>query len=118
VTRRDLLVHPLIVSSQTPEAEQRWFGARVFGKRSLGIAPIRLPLTEAMIDAARAGMGVAVMSEWIAGPYLDHGDLVVRRLSGRALMRPWRLAFRPELREAARCLGAALERAAPRVQSA
>jgi len=26
-------------------------------------------------------MGIAVMSEWIAGPYLAHGDLVMKRVS-------------------------------------
>lgn len=38
---------------------------------------MRLPLTEAIVDAARAGMGVAVLSEWTASGYLDDGTLAV-----------------------------------------
>jgi len=113
ITRRDLRAHPLIVSTQTPDAEQAWFVARVFGKTLPSAAPLRFPLTEAMMDAARAGMGVAVVSEWIAAPYLEHGDLALKRFAGRPLLRSWRMAFRREAEEAARCLAAALEQAAP-----
>ncbi len=118
LSRRDLCASPLIVSTQTPEAEQRWFVARAFGRSVPRLPPVRFPLTEAMIDAARAGMGIAVMSEWIAEMYLERGDIVMKRLAGRPLLRPWRMAFRREQSEVARCLGGALERAAPRVRSA
>ena len=49
------------------------------------------------MDAARAGMGVAVLSEWMASGYVERGDLVVRRLASRPLRRPWRIAYRDEL---------------------
>jgi LysR family transcriptional regulator for metE and metH len=118
ITRRDLGAYPLITSSQTPDAERRWFAAHTFGRSLPKIMPLQFPLTEAIIDAARAGMGIAVMSEWIAGPYLDRGDVVMKRLSGRPLLRPWRMAFRPELSATSSALRAALERSAPRVRSA
>ena len=111
---RDLASYPLIASSQTPPREVRWFLGQVFGQAVPALDLLRFPLTEAMIDAARAGMGVAVLSEWIAGPYLDHGDLRVLRLSGRPLRRPWRIAFRRAVDPVARRLAAALEHAAPR----
>jgi LysR family transcriptional regulator, regulator for metE and metH len=56
-----------------------------------------------------------VLSEWIAGPYLGGDDLVVKRLRGRPLRRPWRMAFRREAEGAAKRLAAALEGAPPRV---
>jgi len=111
----DLSEHPLITSTQTPDAEARWFSTRVFGRSKPKLEHLRFPLTEAIVDATRAGMGVAILSEWIASPYLESGDLVVKRLRGRALRRPWRMAFRPAVESAARRLAAALEHAPPRV---
>jgi LysR family transcriptional regulator for metE and metH len=114
----DLTHHTLLGSSQTPAPEQRWFFTKVFGRTKPKLDFLRLPLTEAIVDAARAGLGVAVLSEWIAGPYLEGGDLAARRLFGRRLCRPWRIAFRPNVSDAALRLAAALEHAAPRAYSA
>lgn len=111
----DLLAHPLITLSQTPPEASRWFVGRVFGRRRPRLSGLRYPLTEAVVDAARAGLGVAVLSEWITGPYLGGSDLVLRRLQQRPLLRPWRLAWRREAAEGARRLGAALAGASPRM---
>jgi LysR family transcriptional regulator for metE and metH len=114
ISVRDLAAYPLITSSQTPKAETRWFFARVFGKTQPRLEHVRFPLTEAIIDATRAGMGIAILSEWIASPYLESGDLVLKRLRGKALRRPWRMAFRADVTDTAKRLAAALEHAAPR----
>lgn len=117
LTRRQLSEHPLIISTQTPKPEQRWFLNGVFGRSLPRLEFLHFPLTEAIIDAARAGMGIAVLSEWIASGYLPSSDLVVKRLDGRPLARPWRIAFRREASEGAAVLARALESAAPRVHS-
>jgi len=114
LTRKDLLEHTLISSTQTPVPEQRAFVRRVFGSKVPPLRFIAFPLTEAIVDAARAGMGIAVLSEWIASTYLEAGDLVLRRLD-RRIERPWRIAFRRPVADAARQLAAALQHAAPRV---
>jgi LysR family transcriptional regulator for metE and metH len=114
LTADDLRIHTVIVSSTTSDTERRWFLGRVFGPERARLPFLRLPLTEAMVDAARAGMGIAIMSEWIASSYLGGSDLVMKRFAGGPLTRPWRLAFRPEARAVAQKLGAALEGAAPR----
>ncbi len=114
VTAKDLRAYT-IITSNTPPAEAAWFAGRVFGRRPPANRPMILPLTEAVIDAARAGMGVAVLSEWIATSYLGHGDLVAKRFGAGPLQRPWRIAYRPEAAEAARRLAGALEGSAPRV---
>jgi LysR family transcriptional regulator for metE and metH len=87
----------------------------VFGRTRPKLEFLRFPLTEAIVDAARAGMGVAVLSEWIASGYLDGADLVAKRLDSMPLRRPWRIAFRKDAANAARRLGAALQGSAPRV---
>lgn len=116
LTVGDLRAYPLITSSTTPEPERRWFVSRVFGKATPRIDFIGFPLTEAVIDAARAELGIAVMSEWIATPYLAAGDLVAKRLRGRRLERGWRIAYRRESADIARQLATAIAGAPPRLR--
>lgn len=112
----DLRKTTLISSTSAPDAERAWFAKRVFGANRPKTPGLRFPLTEAIIDAARAGMGVAVLSEWVAAPYLAAtGDLVARPLAGKRLLRPWRIAYRPETASAARQLAVALRGAPPRL---
>jgi LysR family transcriptional regulator, regulator for metE and metH len=108
----DLAKYPML-GGATPPAERRWFLSKVFGRKIPPLQRLQLPLTEAVMDAARAGMGIAAMSEWIAGPYLG-GDLVIRRLASGPLMRPWRIAFRRETEPLATRVASALADCAPR----
>jgi LysR family transcriptional regulator for metE and metH len=91
-----------------------WFQKPLYAPREAALQYQVLPLTEAAIDFARAGMGIAVLSEWIAEPHLQRGDLVARRLASGPLRRPWRLVWRKEVEDTALRLWRVLERAAPR----
>jgi LysR family transcriptional regulator for metE and metH len=124
VTPAELAASTLIVSTTTPQAERRWFAARVFGagagrhgrRRQPSIGTLAFPLTEAIVDAVRAGHGVAPMSEWIASSYCGDPGVVIKRLRGKRLGRPWRIAYRPEIAEAARTFAGVLAAAAPRLR--
>lgn len=102
----------------TPAGQELVEGAtrllQVFGRERPRLRLERLPLTEAILDVARAGLGIAVLSEWITTPHLGRGDLVVKRLASGPLRRPWRMAWRKEVGDAALRLLAALESTAPR----
>jgi LysR family transcriptional regulator, regulator for metE and metH len=113
LTRADLLANPLL-TGQTPAAESAWFMQQVFGRARPKLQLERLPLTEAILDMTRAGMGIAVMSSWIFSPHLASSELVAKRLDTGALLRPWRLAYRREVSDAAQRLLAVLQTAAPR----
>lgn len=107
ITAEDIVEHG-IVTNEAPPAEVLWFANAIFGRKRPKVRMTTFPLTEAVFDAARAGMGVAVASEWIATPYLEHGDLVVKRMTKGPLLRPWRIAWRREVQEAADLLASAL----------
>lgn len=117
ITPADLLRERVLVSN-APRSEQRWFMTRVFGRERPRLDLLQLPLTEAIVDVARAGMGVAVLSEWIASPHFRHGELVAKRLASGPLLRPWRLAYRRDLGDAARRLQTALETSVPQARLA
>jgi LysR family transcriptional regulator for metE and metH len=115
ITGQDLRAHT-IITSPTPPAETAWFVKRLFGRKTPPeIDVLSFPLTEAVMDAARAGMGVAIMSEWIASSYLTDDAVVVKRFSGRPLRRPWRIAYRRGAATTAKKLRGLLETQAPRV---
>ena len=107
LTRADLQAHPLL-TSRVPASTSSWFMSAVFGRARPRLRLEVLPLTEAIIDAARAELGIAALSEWIAGPHLERGDLVARRLTSGPLHRPWRLAWRRAVGEPAERLLVAL----------
>jgi LysR family transcriptional regulator for metE and metH len=117
ITRDDLRSHTLL-SSSTPPAAARWFMTSVFGRQKPRLDFVRLPLTEAIMDAARAGMGVAIVSEWMASGYLGGDDLVVKRLASGPLRRPWRIAYRREAEGAAERLVGTLQGSASRLSVA
>jgi LysR family transcriptional regulator, regulator for metE and metH len=111
----DLLGERLLLSG-SPASEQRWFMGKVFGRERPKLSFLRLPLTEAIIEVARAGMGVAILSEWIASPHFARGELVAKRLASGPLLRPWRIAYRRDIADAARRLQTALEASVPHAQ--
>src|SRR5271169_6318348 len=51
----------------------------------------RVQLTEAIIEMVRAQMGVSILAEWLAEPYVRTKGLSTVRL-GKGLWRNWRLA--------------------------
>jgi LysR family transcriptional regulator for metE and metH len=113
VITKDDLRRQRLITSRAPAAETRWFTRTVFGRKKPKLQFLHLPLTEAIVDAARAGMGVAVLSEWMASGYLGHGDLLVKRLASGVLRRPWRVAYRRAITANAERLVAALVASAP-----
>jgi LysR family transcriptional regulator for metE and metH len=112
LTREDLAEETL-VTSPTPAGEARWFMKHAFGRKKMKLQFERFPLTEAIIDVTRAGLGVAILSEWIAAPHIERGGLVVKRLASGPLRRPWRIAWRREHGAAAERLRAALASTVP-----
>ncbi|MFT3693251.1 MAG: LysR family transcriptional regulator [Kofleriaceae bacterium] len=115
ITADDIAASTLIGSPNTPPDEVKYFMKAVFGSPHLpkNQARLLLPLTEAIVDASRAGLGIAALSEWIAAPYLDR-TLVAKRMK-KPLRRPWRIAYRPEAADRARQLASLLAGVAPRL---
>ncbi len=50
---------------------------------------IKLPMTDAIIEMVRAGMGVAVLNLWSVRPYLDSSDLKAIRVTKNGFIRTW-----------------------------
>jgi len=114
ISARDLCEEPLI-TPDTPPAEANWFLREVFGRRKPKLDVLRFPLTEAIADAARAGLGIAVLSEWMVSSYASDRELVIKRLASGPLLRPWRIAYQRSATEVAQRLIGALGASAPKL---
>ncbi len=60
-----------------------------------GVHPARvseLGVSDAILEAVRAGLGVSAMTRWMVGDHLDSGDVVSARLGPQGLERHWHAA--------------------------
>jgi LysR family transcriptional regulator, regulator for metE and metH len=84
-----------------------------------GVEPARVskvPLTEAILEMVKAGMGVAVMARWVIAPALESGAVRALRITRRGVIRRWAAATlrdRPEPRWRADFVALLRERALP-----
>ncbi len=81
LAQKTLLIYP-------PQRESRVLNEVLL---PAGVTPRveEVPLTEAMTEMVRAGLGVAVLARWAVQPLLDRGELVGRPLTARGLRRQW-----------------------------
>ena len=108
LTPEDLERTPLF-TQRAPVSEAQWFMREVFGRRRPKLNISTVPLTEAVVDLARAGMGIAILTEWVTEPYVDRGGFVAKRLARGPLLRAWRFAWRTELEDVGPQLYSALK---------
>ncbi len=114
LSRADLAGQALY-TSRAPTGDMTWFTRPLAARGAPPLEFHALPLTEAVVDFARAGLGIGVLSEWVAEPHLRRGDVVARRLSTGALRRPWQLVWRREVEDAALQFWQVLQKASPKV---
>lgn len=88
---RDLAAEHLLLYSSSPE--ESFVLQRVL--RPAGLAPSRLSfimLTEAMIEMARAGLGVAVLPRWSAQAAIASRSVIALSIGRRGIRRYWTAA--------------------------
>jgi len=63
---------------------------RVFAPAGVNRSVVQtVALTEAIVEIAKAGMGVGLLADWAAAPYLRTGELHGVPLTRRGVTRPW-----------------------------
>ena len=54
----------------------------------------KVPLTDALVDLVRAGLGVGLVSRWAVAPYAKRKEIVCRRFTRDGLPETWSLVYR------------------------
>ena len=49
----------------------------------------KITLTEAILEMVKAGLGVAVLPNWVVKPYLESGQLAAVRITKERVLRTW-----------------------------
>ena len=70
-----------------PEEESSNF--KMLYKNSRPQRIYKMTLTEAILEMVKAGMGVALLPNWIVKPYLKSGELAAVSLTQKRLLRTW-----------------------------
>jgi LysR family transcriptional regulator for metE and metH len=55
---------------------------------------VPIPLTDALVDLVKAGLGVAIVSRWAVAPAEARGEIVTRRLTRAGLAERWCSVYR------------------------
>jgi len=58
-----------------------------------------VPLTEAIVELVKAGLGVGLMSRWAVAPYEASGQIVTRRFTRAGLRESWSAVYRKDAAE-------------------
>ena len=53
-----------------------------------------VPLTDALVELVKAGLGVAIVSRWAVAPWIARGEIVARRLTRTGLEEKWSAVYR------------------------
>jgi LysR family transcriptional regulator for metE and metH len=92
LAQETILTHDMSVEDANKLKDAIHFGTAKSG--SVAASRIRLvPFTEAIVELARSGLGVGILSQWTARNYADRGDLVLVPLlpqSKRMFYATWR----------------------------
>ena len=55
---------------------------------------IHVPLTDALVELVKAGLGVAIVSRWAVAPWEARGEIVTRRFTRAGLAERWAAVYR------------------------
>jgi LysR family transcriptional regulator, regulator for metE and metH len=53
---------------------------------------VYVQLTEAVVEMVKAGIGIAVLPKWTLKPYLLNGNLAIKKITKRGMIRKWSAA--------------------------
>jgi LysR family transcriptional regulator for metE and metH len=85
-----------LFAHDAPRSDVERLRALIASERA-AMPDVRLvPLTDALVELVKAGLGIGLVSSWAVAPYVARGDVVTRRLTRAGLRERWVAAYRSD----------------------
>ena len=82
-----------VLISYSPKLEQTTVFKEILNPSGIKVRKIiYVQLTEAVIEMVKAGIGIAVLPKWTLKPYLENGNLSIKKINNKGLKRKWFVA--------------------------
>jgi LysR family transcriptional regulator, regulator for metE and metH len=119
-----------LFAHEAPRSDVERLRELIAAERALMPRAVPIPLTDAMVELVKAGLGVAIVSRWAVAPWEKRGEIVTRRFTRGGLNEAWSAVYRRDaasrlpvarfaelLRTSAKDIGGAQKRASGRARS-
>jgi LysR family transcriptional regulator for metE and metH len=83
-----------LFAHDAPRADVERLRALIASERASMPRAVLVPLTEALVELVKAGLGVAIMSRWAVSPWEARGEIVARRFTRAGLPERWNAVYR------------------------
>jgi LysR family transcriptional regulator for metE and metH len=84
----------ILFAHDAPRSDVERLRELIAAERAAMPRVVPVPLTDALVDLVKAGLGVAIMSRWAVAPAEARGEIVTRRLTREGLAERWSAVYR------------------------
>ncbi|WP_437914989.1 LysR family transcriptional regulator [Sorangium sp. So ce302] len=88
------LGHEKLLTVDAPRSDVERLRELIASERAPMPLAARVPLTDALVDLVKAGLGVGLVSRWAVAPNIARGEVAARRLTRDGLPEQWAAVYR------------------------
>lgn len=90
------LAKQTLLSQDAPRGDVERLRDLIASERAAMPEVHRVPLTDAMVELVKSGVGVGLVSRWAVAPYVARGEIVTRRFTRGGLPERWSAVYRSD----------------------
>jgi len=91
------LARETLFAHEAPRSDVERLRELIATERASMPRAVWIPLTDAMVELVKAGLGVAIVSRWAVAPWERRGEIVTRRFTRAGLAETWSAVYRRDV---------------------
>jgi LysR family transcriptional regulator for metE and metH len=88
------LARETLFAPDAPRSDAERLRELIATERASAPRTVPIPLTDAMVELVKAGLGVSLVSRWAVAPWESRGEIVTRRFTRAGLAESWSVVYR------------------------
>ena len=88
------LARETLFAPDAPRSDAERLRELIATERASAPRTVPIPLTDAMVELVKAGLGVSLVSRWAVAPWESRGEIVTRRFTRAGLPESWSVVYR------------------------